>query len=253
MKNVLLRLYSIIFYVLFVLVFLLILPFHFLLLQFKATWAHDLAHRLNMFWGWMIMYPIGIWLVPKNRKKLDRKGVYIFAPNHSSYLDIPICNVSILHSFRFVGKAELGSMPLFGYMFKRLHIPVNRESVKDAYRSLALSREKLESGRSVLFYPEGTIPDKRRVTLLRFKEGAFRLAIETGVPIVPMTILKADRALLDDQKWLLRPTRVTVIFHDPIPTEGMDPSQAGALKDQVFQLIYNTLKENGGLREPQSR
>ncbi|MEM0999478.1 MAG: lysophospholipid acyltransferase family protein [Bacteroidota bacterium] len=253
MKRAVLRLYSIVFYVIFVVVFLLILPFHFIFLQFKAQWAHDVSHRLNMLWGWLILYPIGIWLYPKNREKIDRKGIFIFAPNHSSYLDIPICNVSILHSFRFVGKAELSDVPLFGFMFKRLHIPVKRESVKDAYRSLDLSRKKLESGRSVLFFPEGTIPDKRKVTLLRFKDGAFKLAIETGTPIVPMTIVNADRALLDDQTWILRPARVKVIFHDPIPTADLDISEAGALKQRVYQLIYNTLKEHGAVREPEAQ
>jgi 1-acyl-sn-glycerol-3-phosphate acyltransferase len=247
MKNVLLRIWSVVFYVLFVVFFLVIFPFHFILLLFDRTWTHDLSHRLNMLWGYVIMFPLGIWPQPVNRKKLDRKQVYIFAPNHSSYLDIPICNVSILHSFRFVGKAELNSMPLFGYMFKRLHIPVPRESAKGSYRSIAMSIEKLKSGRSVLIFPEGTIPDKRQVDLLRFKDGAFRMAIESGFPIVPMTIVGADRALLDDGKWLIRPTRIKVIFHDPIETRGMDMAQAGELRSKVFSLILSTLEENGAL------
>jgi 1-acyl-sn-glycerol-3-phosphate acyltransferase len=249
MKIVLLRIWSMVFYVSFVLFFLIIFPFHFVLLLFKRRWTHDLSHRLNMLWGMVIMYPTGIWPQPIGRKGIDRKRVYIFVPNHSSYLDIPICNVSIPQSFRFVGKAELNSLPLFGYMFKRLHIPVPRESAKGSYRSIAQAIEKLKSGRSVLIFPEGTIPDKRKVDLLRFKDGAFRMAIESGFPIVPMTIVGADRALLDDGKWLIRPTKVKVIFHDPIETVGMEMSQAGELKDRVFKLLMNTLKENGVLVE----
>lgn len=253
MKNVLLRIWSIIFYVLFVLFFLIIFPFHLVLLLFNRTWTHDLSHRLNMLWGVVIMYPLGIWPQPIGRNGIDRKQVYIFVPNHSSYLDIPICNVSILHSFRFVGKAELNSLPLFGYMFKRLHIPVPRESAKGSYRSIEQSIEKLKSGRSILIFPEGTIPDKRKVDLLRFKDGAFRMAIESGIPIVPMTLVGAEKALLDDGKWLIRPTRVKVIFHDPIETAGMEMSEAGELKNRVFKLLMQTMKENGAMVEQRYR
>lgn len=245
MKTVLLRILSIWFYLLFVLFFLLIFPFHFLFLLGKARWAHNISHRLNMAWGAVITYPVGVWVVSRNRKKIKKKGVYIFAPNHSSYLDIPICNVSIVNSFRFIGKAELNKVPLFGYMFKRLHIPVNRGSITDSYRSFVGAKQKLEEGTSVLVFPEGTIPDKKRVTLKRFKDGAFRLAIETGIPIVPMTILGAARALPDDGKLLLHPTKVRVIFHDPIETAGMDISEAGELKKRVYAQIWDTIEQSG--------
>ncbi|HHG86287.1 MAG TPA: 1-acyl-sn-glycerol-3-phosphate acyltransferase, partial [Bacteroidetes bacterium] len=233
---------------LFVLIYLLIFPSHLIFLQFKTTWAYDVSHRLNMFWGWTILTFSGIFLRPIGRKKINRKQPYIFAPNHTSFLDIPICNVSIQNSFRFIGKAELNTVPLLGYMFKRLHIPVNRGSRTDSYRSFVSATEKLREGRSILVFPEGTIPDKKKVTLLRFKDGAFRMAIENKTPIVPVTILKADRAMEDDGKWLVRPTVVTVIFHDPIETSDMEMDDMGELKRRVYELIYETLKENGGLR-----
>lgn len=241
MKKVLLRIWSVWFYILFIVFFLVIFPFHFLLLLINARWAHNLSHRLNQLWGVVILYPTGVWLKSENRKKVDPKGVYIFAPNHSSYLDIPICNVSILTSFRFIGKAELNKLPLFGYMFKRLHIPVNRGSITDSYKSFVAAKEKLQEGTSVLVFPEGTIPDKKKVTLLRFKDGAFRMAIENQVPIVPMTILGADKAFPDDGTLLLYPTRVRVIYHDPIDTSGMTVDDAPALKRQVYAIIYEQI------------
>lgn len=249
MKNILFRLLSLWLGLWFVLVFLIIFPFHFILLQFKATLAHDIAHRLNMMWGWIILSFSGIWLHSEGRKKINRRQPYIFAPNHTSYLDIPICNVSILNSFRFIGKAELSNIPLFGYMFRRLHIPVNRGSRSDSYRSFVMANEKLQAGRSILVFPEGTIPDKTKVTLLRFKDGAFRMAIENKTPIVPVTILGADRALEDNGKWLVKPARVRIIYHDPIDTSEMDIAEAGELKTRVFSQIYETLKENGGVKE----
>lgn len=245
MKTILLRIWSIFFYILFVGFFALIFPLHFLLLLKRYRWSHNLSHRLNMLWGVIIMYPVGVWLQPIGRKKLKRKQVYIFAPNHTSYLDIPICNVSILPTFRFIGKAELNRMPLFGYMFKRLHIPVNRGSVTDSFKSFKYARKQLEAGTSILIFPEATIPDKRVTTLKKFKDGAFRMAIETGTPIVPMTIIGADHALPDDGRFLIHPHRVKVIFHDPIPTTGMDISEAANLRDQVYTQIFDTLITHG--------
>lgn len=241
MKQVLLRIWSVFFYFLFAGFFVLIFPFHVIFLQFKGKWAHNLSHRLNMAWGWIITFPVGVWLKSEGRKQIDRKGTYIFAPNHSSYLDIPICNVSILNSFRFIGKAELNSLPLFGYMFKRLHIPVNRGSVTASYKSFLHAKEVLKSGTSILLFPEGTIPDKSKVTLLRFKDGAFRMAIESKIPIVPVSIIGADHALADNGKWILRPTRVKVIFHEPIETAHLEMSDVAALKDQVYETIHFAL------------
>lgn len=252
MQKVLLRLLSILFYILFLGFFILIFPFHFLFLLTKSRRLHNASHFLNKMWGWIIMYPVGVWLKNINRKVVKRKQVYIFAPNHTSYLDIPICNVSIPITFRFMGKAELNSLPLFGYMFKRLHIPVDRGSRSDSYRSFTDAKAKLEEGTSVLIYPEGTIPDKTRVDLLRFKEGAFRLAIETGTPLVPMTVIGGAQALPDNGKYIIHPTWVKVIYHDPIETKGMDISEAGALKQRVFELMKRTLAEHGALLEQQA-
>jgi 1-acyl-sn-glycerol-3-phosphate acyltransferase len=241
MKNALLRIWSLWFYFLFTVFFALIFPCHFVLLRFDKKWTHNLAHRLNMVWGYVILYPAGVWVIREGHSRLDRKQVYLFTANHSSYLDIPICNVSVLPSFRFVGKAELNSTPLFGYMFKRLHIPVNRSSVTESFKSFLHAKQKLKSGTSVLVFPEGTIPDKTKVTLLKFKDGAFRMAIENKVPVVPVTIIGADKAMPDNGKFLLHPSRVRVVFHAPIDTSEMVVADSAALREQVFEIIHETL------------
>lgn len=250
MKTILLRIWSLWFYILFAGFFALIFPLHWILLKFKGKWAHNLSHRLNMVWGYVIMYPAGVWVVTEGRNRIRRKQTYIFAPNHSSYLDIPICNVSVIPTFRFIGKAELNDTPLFGYMFKRLHIPVNRGSVTESYKSFLHAKEVLRGGTSVLVFPEGTIPDKTKVTLLRFKDGAFRMAIENKIPIVPVTIIGADKALPDNGKFLLHPTVVRVIFHEPIETKDMVVAQAAELKEQVYEVIHERLTGKKRPAEP---
>jgi 1-acyl-sn-glycerol-3-phosphate acyltransferase len=245
MKKILLRIWSIWFYLLFGVFFALIFPFHFIFLRIRRNWAHNFCHWLNKMWGYFITLPTGVWISREGQDQLDRNRIYIFTPNHSSYLDIPICNISIPHTFRFIGKAELNSAPLFGYMFKRLHIPVNRGSVTESFKSFLMAKQKLKEGTSVLVFPEGTIPDKSQVTLLKFKDGAFRMAIENKVPVVPVSIIGADRALPDNGKYLLRPTRIRVIFHAPIETADMDVTQAAALNTRVHGIIHETLTKAG--------
>lgn len=243
MRRFWLRIVSIWCAIVFIVVYLLIFPFHVILLLLKKEWANDLSHRLNTIWGTIGLLSSGVYVKSINRGKVNPKGVYIFAPNHSSYLDIPVCNIAILNSFRYLGKAELSRVPLFGFMFSRLHIPVNRGSVTASFRSFQLAAAKLQAGRSMLIFPEGTIPDKSQVTLLKFKDGAFRLAIENKVPVVPMAILGADRALADNGKWLLQPTTIRVVFGDPIETAEMSLDETPALRDKVYDWMHAQLTQ----------
>ncbi|MCB9231863.1 MAG: 1-acyl-sn-glycerol-3-phosphate acyltransferase [Bacteroidia bacterium] len=241
MKNILYRIWSLWFYFLFVGLFVLIFPFFWILLSFKKPWTHNLAHKINAVWGRCITYGALVFTRSYGQRKLDKNTAYVFAPNHSSYLDIPVCNLAIRNQFRFMGKAELNKIPLFGWMFNRLHVAVQRESKIGSYRSFIKAQQKLQEGLSVLIFPEGTIPDKKKVTLGRFKDGAFRLAVENQVPLVPVSIIGTDRALPDDGKLLLHPGKVKVIFHDPIETRGLTLDDVPELKQKVFDLIHVTI------------
>lgn len=243
MKTIFLRIYSLWFFILFVGFFFLFFPLFFLLLSFKKTWTHNLAHKLNVFWGILITYGSFIFIKSFDQDKLDPGQVYVFAPNHSSFFDIPVCNIAIRNQFRFMGKAELGDVPLFGWMFNRLHIAVKRTSKIGAYRSFIQAQKKLNEGTSVLVFPEGTIPDKKKLTLGRFKDGAFRLAVDNQIPLVPVSIIGADFVLPDDGKYLFRPGRIKVIFHDPIDTQGMTLDDISNMKKEVFDLIHVTISE----------
>lgn len=247
MKNILRRILSIWFILLFILFFLVIFPFQFLLLNLRTKWAHDWAHGLNTLWGYVITLPVGIWISSDYRKKVPRKGTYIFAPNHASWLDIPICNIAVKRPYRYLGKSELNKVPLFGYMYRNLYITVNRKDAKDAYRSYRDAEKKLAEGTSVLIYPEGTVYDKFKIALGRFKDGAFRLAIETKTPLVPVTIYKAHIAMPDDGKLLIRPYHIKVRFEDPIDTSNMTLEDVPVLKQRVFNLMYKNItgKEYG--------
>jgi len=177
--------------------------------------------RLKRIWGCSILIGSGIPYTIKHEKKLDKNRAYIFCPNHFSYLDIVLIYVAIPIYFHTMGKAELKKVPLFNRFFKRMNIPVNRESVTDSHRAFMRAGSDLDKGISITLFPEGGI-QSHFPQMARFKNGPFRLAIEKQVPIVPISFLDNWLLLPDDfRRSVGRPGLSRVIIHEPIETKGM--------------------------------
>jgi 1-acyl-sn-glycerol-3-phosphate acyltransferase len=137
----------------------------------------------------------------------------------------------------FVGKNDMEKIPLFGFMYRKLHITVNRQSLKSRSSTLLASMKALDEGKSLVIYPEGGIITQHPPRMVHFKDGAFRAAIEKQVAVVPVTITN-NWIILPDQKHLrLHWGRVEVIFHQPIETKGMTLDNVQQLKHQVFNII----------------
>jgi 1-acyl-sn-glycerol-3-phosphate acyltransferase len=146
----------------------------------------------------------------------ERKGPYLFVANHASYLDPVPLMAALDLDYAFAIKREAFSWPLLGRIFRRLeHVPVDRENVEESALSAEALREVLASGRSLVLFPEGTFT---RATGVRpFKLGAFQLAGETGVEIVPIA-LKGTRRLLRDGTWIPRRGPIAVQIAKPLGT-----------------------------------
>ena len=107
--------------------------------------------------------------------------------NHTSMTDIMLMLYLSRNPFVFVGKKELAKIPLFGFFYKRTCILVDRYSAKSRHEVFVRAQNKLNQGLSVCIFPEGGVPDDKNVVLDQFKDGAFRLAIEHGIPVIPLT------------------------------------------------------------------
>lgn len=115
----------------------------------------------------------------------NSSGPYIYCPNHTSALDILLMYAIVPESFHFVAKKEHAEAPLFGVMFGKTHIPLRRDSKVDSFKAMKRAEEDLKKGISIVIFPEGTMNyDEGR--LKPFRNGAFKLSVETGVPIVPV-------------------------------------------------------------------
>lgn len=197
---------------------------------------------INRWWARLLCIFVFLPYKVECRARLKSNQRYIFCPNHFSYFDIPTMGLNPVNSV-FVGKNDMMNIPLFGFMYGKLHITVDRASLKSKYDVFIKSRQAIDDGKSLVFYPEGGIVTERPPEMARFKDGAFRLAIEKQIPVVPVTIPN-NWIILPAKEFLLRLRKVVVIFHEPIETTGMTHDDIEQLKQRVFKTIEDELRNH---------
>ena len=218
--------------------FLLLFPFFSLCILVPAT--RILMPALNQIWCW-IFFPMAFLRVKTLGKKHLPEGPCIYISNHGSYLDIPLLTYVLPGFPAFMGKASLGRIPVFGFMFRNLHIVVDRNSSRGRAKALKDSLEILRNQRSIVIFPEGSIHHQLQPGLAAFKDGAFSLAIQTGLPLVPITICHNWYILPDDGHWLPRHGECKTIIHPAIPTKNLDEKDLSSLKEQCHSIISESL------------
>ena len=216
----------------FVSLFLLIYPFLYLLLLSPKTYR--MAHGLRKIWGRVTSIIAFIWPVVKYEKPLPKNQQLIFCPNHISYMDILTCG-SFLPGFNF----------FMGIWFRTLDIAVHRESLRGSHKAfLDASNQMDELGANLIIYPEGRIPDNAPQIKFPFKPGAFRLAIEKQIPIVPVTLVdnlkRFDSDTFDGSPGIMR-----MFVHAPIETKGLSIDDMPMVQEKVYNVISSQLKSLG--------
>jgi 1-acyl-sn-glycerol-3-phosphate acyltransferase len=222
----------------FAILFVILFPFFLVPITFPRQ--HKMVGVLNRIWAKGLFILCFLPFEVERRGKLNRKGQYIFCPNHFSYMDIPTMGLTPVNAV-FVGKNEMENIPLFGFMYSRLHITVDRSKVTSRVSSLRRSIDALDEGKSLVIYPEGGMTSASPPDLAPFKDGAFRAAIEKQIPIVPVTI-PFNWIILPDGPLLLRWGKIKVIFHEPIETQGLTPASVGELRTRVREIIDKELR-----------
>ena len=180
----------------------------------------------------------GIFYRFQYQEPIDWSKTYVVCPNHSSNIDISAMCAMIKGKCSFMGKEELTEGAVTSLFFRTIDVPVNRDSKMSSYRAFKKAAEKLNEGITMIIFPEGGIADDYPPKLQPFKNGPFRLAIESGVPIVPVTIIDAWQVLWDTGlKFGSKPGNCHIFVHKPIETKGINPNEADSLKDRVYDLI----------------
>ncbi len=220
-------------------------PAYFVLLQRRRWFPH--VFRLYTLCARIMLFNAGILTRVKRSSLPAGDGPFVICPNHASYLDIVTTYIAIPSYFHFIGKAELQNIPLFGHFFKEMNIPVDRGSIMSSHRAYRRAADDIDKGISIAIFPEATIPETAP-RLKPFKNGAFRLAIEKQVPIVPVTYLDNWAVMPDGILRRMRaghPGRSRMVVHEPVDTAGLTLDDVDDLKRKVYHIIDDCLRSHG--------
>lgn len=175
-------------------------------------------------------------------ERLDPNQTYIFTPNHQSLIEVPLWVAYLDRNIAYLGKKEVFKYPIFGYGIRLVGvIPVDRSNSAAAVESAKLATENLKRGKSYVVYPEGT--RSKTGGLLPFKKGAFMMALDAGVPVVPITISGATKIMPKGQIKIF-PSTVHVTIHQPISTAGYSKDNISELMEKTRERIFSALSED---------
>ena len=193
-------------------------------------------------WSRGILKVTGVTLTVEGLENIPKEGPCVFVGNHRSYYDIPLLLASLDKPHGILAKEELEKIPLLNRWMKLLGcVFVQRDDLRASVRALNDATAIVESGRSFVIFPEGTRYKGEEGGAGEFKNGAFRIAVKTGAPVVPVAITGA-RALLEAGGNRCHPGRVHISILPPIQTAGMSKAEQKQLPEAVRQTILAKLK-----------
>jgi len=196
--------------------------------QYQPGGIYD---RASIEWGRTLLQVNKIPLRVEGLSRIDPTRPYVYASNHVSLVDIWALLATIPQSFRFVAKAELLRVPIFGPALTAAgHISIDRRRLKSAFHAYDDAAKAIQGGLSAAVFVEGT--RSRDGRLLPFKRGPFVLAIQAGVPVVPVYVA-GTRAVLPRGSFRIRPGPVEIRLGEPIPTAGLTEGDRDALSQRT--------------------
>ena len=230
--------YRIWFYILVALPIIVLFPVLIVIIS-REQW-YPLFFKVARLWAKFILAGMGFPYKIVREEKPEKRKSYMFVANHTSMTDIMLMLVAVKNPFVFVGKKELAKIPLFGFFYKRTCILVDRSSAKSRHAVYLRAQKRLKQGLNICIFPEGGVPDPE-VVLDQFKDGAFRLAIDHQIPIVPLTFFD-NKKRFPFTFFSGGPGLMRVKIHHFIQTEGLDTKATKTLSEKTREVILNQLE-----------
>jgi len=223
--------------VVFVAIMLVIFPFVILASFFGRIKGGNMILRLCMLWADLWFFLIFIYIRRIYEVPHEKGKSYIFVANHISYLDAPIIVKVWRQPVRPLGKVEMGRVPVFGFIYRKAIVTVDRSSPENRHQSISILKRIIKRGISVVVFPEGTFNTTGK-PLKDFYDGAFRVAVETQTPVKPVLFLDAFDRMNYRSIFSLTPGRCRIVYMDEIPVDGLDVQE---LKEKVYAVMEKTL------------
>ena len=237
--------YCIYAFVLFVTIMLILFPFVIIASFFGRIRGGNAIFRICRVWA-DLWFPL-IFIFPRRSFETshNRSKPYIFVINHRSLLDATLLPAAFRQHVRPLGKVETSRVPVFGFIYRKAIVTVNRNDATNRAQSIRILKSIISKGISVLFFPEGTY-NETKLPLKDFYNGAFRVAIETQTPIKPVLFLDAYERMHSQNVFSMNPGRCRIIFLDEIPVDGLGSADTEDLKWKVYEIMERKLEEYRG-------
>ena len=233
-------LYRIWFYLLVLLPIIMLFPLILITILSEKTYA--LFFKIARFWARFILIGMGFRYEIKGTENFEAGKSYMLVANHTSMTDIMLMLLAVKnHPFVFVGKKELVKIPIFGFIYKRVCILVDRENSKSRFAVFERAQNRIQQGLSICIFPEGGVPDES-VLLNEFKDGAFRIAIEHQLTIIPITFYD-NKKRFSYTFFSGSPGKMRAKVHAPISTTGKTMKDKNLLKQEVRDIILTELQK----------
>lgn len=239
LKGILRTIYQVWVFFVFTFFMLLFLP-GIILPGFFGPKAGSVTFFFMKLWSWVFSKLNVIPYHIIDRQKIRKGQSYIYVSNHTSFLDLPGIAMTIRGQFRPLAKKELLKLPVFGWITRVTCVVVDRSSNESRRKSMEHLKKILGLGISILLFPEGT-QNRTKEKLQPFYDGAFRIAVETQEPVLPMVVLGANK-LMPPGKIPQRPGKIKIVIGDEIPTAGLTLADVSALKEKTMAAMAALIK-----------
>lgn len=194
------------------------------------------AYYTYKIWMGVFLPLVGCHVRILGKEKLNTDELYIFILNHNSLMDIPVSTPWLPGANKTLAKSDFLKTPLFGFIYALCSITINRKDMRSRANSLNLMQEALAQGFHLALYPEGT-RNKSTTPLLPFQDGAFKLAVQTQIPIVITVIRGTKQILHPTKKFHFTPHPITLEFIEVVPIKGKTENDIKTLKAYCFEVM----------------
>lgn len=243
LKKVLRFFFSIYGFMIFLLFMFLLLPFFAFCFLMNDVKGGNILYKICRLWANLFFFFTAIKYKSVHEEKSDDKSEYIFVSNHISYLDIPMMmKATEQRHVRILGKSEMTKIPVFGFIYKKGTVQVNREKASKRAESIKQLINFLHQKVSIFICPEGTFNTTHK-PLKDFYDGAFRIAIETQKPVKPILFLDTYDRLNYKSIFSLNPGKCRAVYLSAISTNGLTVKDVTMLKEKVYLQMEESLKK----------
>lgn len=215
--------------------------FPFLFISILREEWYPIFFKLARFWAYIILFGMGFIPIIKKGVQFKKGESYMIVANHTSMIDIMLMLFITKDPVVFVGKKELSKIPLFGFIYKRTCILVDRNNSQSRRAVFNSAQQKINLGYSICIFPEGGVPSDESIILDDFKDGAFRLAIEHKIPIAPVTF-HDNKKLFSYTFFSGGPGKMRVMLHPLISISNYSIEMKKELNKKTRAIILEELE-----------